>query len=66
MDGPVYQVKAAPKGLLQCAYAVKLCVMGPHDRAVVADQLLTGVAEVAQELVVQETLLLKHWIHLVG
>jgi hypothetical protein len=45
---------------------MKLCVVRTHYGAIVTDQLITGIAEVAEELIVQETLLLKIWIHLIS
>ena len=40
--------------------------MWPHNGAIVTNKLLTWIAEVSQRLIVQETLLLEEWIHLVG
>ena len=45
---------------------MELGVVWAHHRAVVADELLARVTEIAQGLVVQETLLFQNWVHLVG
>jgi hypothetical protein len=66
MDRTVYQVEAGAEGLLHGRDTVQLGVVRAHHGAVVADELLAGVAEVAQGLVVQETLLFQNWVHLVG
>ena len=44
---------------------MELGVVWTHNCAIVANQFLTRVTEVTEELIVQETLLFKDGIHLV-
>lgn len=66
VDGTVDEIKACAEGLVHCSYAVKLRVVRTHDSAVVANQLVTRIAEVAKLLVVEEAQVLQDWIHLEG
>lgn len=66
VDRPVDQVEARPEGLLHGRNTVELRVVRAHHCTVVADQLLTRVTEIAEGLVVQETLLFQNWVHLVS
>ena len=49
----VYCFESEPEGLVHVAYAVELRVMRPHNRAIITEELLAGVAEVAERLRVE-------------
>lgn len=55
MDVLVNGVEAELERVFDRADAVKLSVVRAHYRAVVANQLLTAIAKVAQRLFVQKT-----------
>jgi len=57
MNGLVHGLETVAKGLLHVADAVELRIMRAHHRAVVTEQLLAAVAEVAQGLPVKHACL---------
>ena len=53
MDAFIDDVEAVPESLVHGRNPVELGVMGSHDCAVVAEEFLTRVTEVAESLVVE-------------
>ena len=66
MNSSIYYVKPLSKCLLHSWNTMKLSVVRTHNSTIITDQFFARIAEVSQHLVMQKTLSLQHWIHIIS